>query len=88
MQIFSDMLNSKDANLVSEAQRRGPKNMLDGLPETFNEAQLKALRVKLGKSEEGANAQLRQWVFRKFITYSEQTGLYSKTEEYLNGVKS
>ena len=83
MQIFSDMLNSKDANLVSEAQRRGPKNMLDGLPETFNEAQLKALRVKLGKSEEGANAQLRQWVFRKFITYSNQTGLYSKTEEYL-----
>ena len=83
MQIFSDLLNGKDADLVSEAQRRGPKNMLDSLPDTFNEAQLKALRVQLGKSEEGANAQLRQWVFRKFITYSNQTGLYTKTEEYL-----
>ena len=85
MQIFSDMLNGKDADLVSEAQRRGPKNMLDGLPETFNEAQLKALRVSLGKSEEGAKGQLSQWVFRKFITYSEQTGLYTKTEEYIKG---
>ena len=85
MQIFSDMLNGKDADLVSEAQRRGPKNMLDGLPETFNEAQLKALRVSLGKSEEGAKGQLSQWVFRGFITYSNQTGLYTKTEEYLKG---
>ena len=84
-QIFSDLLNGKDADLVSEAQRRGPKNMLDSLPDTFNEAQLKALRVQLGKSEEGANAQLRQWLFRKFIEYSDQTGLYTKTETYLNG---
>ena len=84
-QIFSDLLNGKDADLVSEAQRRGPKNMLDSLPDTFNEAQLKALRVQLGKSEEGANALLRQWVFRKFIEYSAQTGLYSKTDEYLKG---
>ena len=82
-QIFSDLLSGKDADLVGEAQRRGPKNMLDSLPDTFNEAQLKALRVQLGKSEDGANAQLRQWVFRKFITYSNQTGLYSKTEDYL-----
>jgi hypothetical protein len=83
--IFSDMLNGKDADQMSEAQRRGPKNMLDGLPETFNEAQLKALRMQLGKSEEGANAQLRQWVFRKFITFDSQTGLYTKTDEYLKG---
>ncbi len=88
MQIFSDMLNGKDADLVSEAQRRGPKNMLANLPDTFNEAQLKALRVSFGKSEDGAKGQLSQWVFRKFVTYSEQTGLYTKTEEYLNGVKS
>ena len=83
MQIFSDMLNGKDADLVSEAQRRGPKNMLANLPDTFNEAQLKALRVSFGKSEDGAKGQLSQWVFRKFVTYSEQTGLYTKTDEYL-----
>ena len=83
MQIFSDMLNGKDADLVSEAQRRGPKNMLANLPDTFNEAQLKALRVSFGKSVDGAKGQLSQWVFRKFVTYSEQTGLYTKTDEYL-----
>lgn len=82
MQLFADLLG-RDADQVSEAQRRGPKNMLDDLPNTFNEAQLEALRMELGKSREGTNSQLRKWLFRKFITYSEQTGLYTKTEEYL-----
>lgn len=84
MQIFADMLG-KDADCMSEAQRRGPKNLLDSLPDPFNEAQLKALRLELGKSEEGSGAQLRKWIYRKFITYSNQTGLYTKTQEYLLG---
>ena len=84
MQIFADMLNL-DADLTSEAQRRGPKNMLDSLPDTFNEAQLEALRTSLGKSVEGTISQLRVWVFRNFITFSQETGLYTKTEEYLKG---
>jgi hypothetical protein len=82
MQLFADLLG-KDADITSEAQRRGPKNMLDSLPDTFNEAQLEALRVEIGKSKDGTNDQLRKWVHRKFITYSNQTGLYTKTEEYL-----
>ncbi len=87
MQIFADMLNL-DADLTSEAQRRGPKNMLDSLPDTFNEAQLEALRTSLGKSAEGTKNQLYKWVFRNFITFSEETGLYTKTEEYLSGIKN
>ena len=83
MQLFADLLG-KDAETMSEAQRRGPKNMLDSLPDSFNENQLEALRVELGKSKEGTNGQLRKWLFRKFITYSNQTGLYTKTEEYLH----
>ena len=84
MQIFADLLN-QDADQMSEAQRRGPKNMLDSLPDTFNEAQLEALRVSLDKSKEGTKDQLYKWVFRKFITLDDQTGLYTKTEEYLKG---
>ena len=84
MQLFADMLG-KDADQTSEAQRRGPKNMLDDLPNSFNEKQLEALRTSLGKSQEGTDAQLRKWEFRKFITYCPQTGLYTKTEEYLKG---
>ena len=84
MQIFSDLL-SQDADPVSEAQRRGPKNMLDGLPLSFNIAQLEALRLSLGKNKEGAKGLLNKWTTRKFITYSAQTGLYTKTQEYLQG---
>ena len=84
MAVFADMLG-KDTYQMSETQRRGPKNMLDSLPNTFNEAQLEALRTSLEKSKEGTNSQLRKWVFRKFITFDAQTGLYTKTEEYLKG---
>ena len=82
MQIFADMIG-KDADTMGEAHRHGPKNMLDSLPDSFNEKQLEALRMELGKSIEGTNSQLRKWVFRKFITYSAQTGLYTKTDEDL-----
>ena len=82
MQLFADMLKL-DADQTGDAQRRGPKNMLDSLPDTFNEAQLEALRTSLGKSKEGTKWQLNKWMFRKFITYSNQTGLYTKTEKYL-----
>ena len=79
MQLFADML-SQDADVVSEAQRRGPKNMLDDLPNEFNEQQLEALRTQMGKSKEGTKNQLYKWVFRKFITYNEQTGVYTKSK--------
>ena len=87
MQIFADML-SQEADSVSEAQRRGPKNLLEDLPDSFNESQLEALRLSLGKSKEGTKNQLYKWVFRKFITFSNQTGLYSKTQEYLKGIRN
>ena len=84
MQLFADMLG-KDADQLSDVQRRGPKNMLDELPDSFGQQQLEALRQQLGKTVEGAGAQLRQWLCRRFVTYSNQTGLYTKTEEYLKG---
>ena len=87
IRLFSDLLG-KDADTMIEAERRGPKNMLDDLPDTFNEAQLEALRMSLGKSKDGSKGQLSQWLFRKFITYSNQTGLYTKTEEYLKRTRS
>lgn len=83
-QVFADLLG-KDGDVISEARRRGPKNMLHQLPNTFNEAQLQALRTQLGKTPEGTKDQLNHWVHRKFIEYSNQTGLYSKTEAYLKG---
>ena len=84
MQIFADMLKDGDVS-TTETSKSGPKNMLDSLSDTFNEAQLEALRAELGKNKEGTKAQLRQWMHRKFIIFCSESGLYSKTDEYLNG---
>ena len=80
--IFGDMLKGGDTG-TREAAKCGPRNMLDDLPESFGEVQLEALRATMDKPKEGTGEQLRQWLHRKFITYSAQTGLYTKTEEYL-----
>lgn len=81
MQVFGDMLKGGDTS-TEEAQKSGPKNMLDDLDDTFSEHQLEALRVSLDKPKD-AKRQLRVWVHRGFITYSAETGLYTKTEKYL-----
>ena len=81
VQLFEDLLKEGDKGL-SEA-KGGVKNMLESLPDTFSVAQLEALRVEMGKDKD-AGQQLRTWVHRGFITHSSQTGLYSKTQEYLN----
>ena len=82
MAVFADMLKDGDTSL-SEVVKTGPKNMLDNLPDSFNEAQLEALRVSVDKPKDGTKRQLRVRKNRKFITYSELIGLYTKTEEYL-----
>ena len=81
VKVFGDMFKGADDQSEGE-QKNGPKNMLDSLDKVFNEQQLEALRISLGKSKEGTKHQLNVWKSRGFIEYSEQTGLYSKTEKY------
>jgi len=87
VRVFGDMFKAGDAE-QDETQKRGPKNYLDELPNPFNETQLEAIRISHGKSKEGTKHQLDVWKNRGFITYSNQTGMYTKTEEYLNGIKT
>lgn len=82
MQVFGDMFDSGD-NGTSEVGKKNPKNMLDLLPDSFSETQLETLRTSLGKSSDAKNL-LRVWTCRKYIEYSAQTGLYTKTEVYIN----
>jgi len=84
VKVFGDMFKGGDSQ-SDEVQKNGPKNMLDSLENSFNEKQLEDLRVNLGKSREGTKHQLNVWKNRKFITYCPQTGLYTKTDEYLKG---
>ncbi|MBO5549795.1 MAG: hypothetical protein J5954_09295 [Prevotella sp.] len=86
VRVFGDMFKGGDA-LSEDAPKSGPKNMLDNLDTSFNEQQLEALRLSLGKSKGGTKHQLNVWKNREFITYSNQTGLYTKTEKYLLTVK-
>ena len=83
VQVFGDMFKGGQL-LETDSQKSGPKNMLDSLPDTFSEQQLEALRMEMGKSKEGTKHLLNVWKStRGFITYSAQTGLYTKTEKYL-----
>ena len=83
VKVFGDMFKCADSQ-TEVKKKDGPKNMLDSLDNTFNEQQLEALRVSLGKSQDGTKHQLNVWKNRGFITYSAETGLYSKTEKFLN----
>ena len=82
VKVFGDMFKGADAQ-TEDVSKSGPKNMLDSLGSQFSEQQLEALRTQLGKSREGTRHQLNVWKNRRFITFSPETGMYSKTEEYL-----
>lgn len=83
-QVLGDMLKDGDTS-TDEASKSVPTNMLDDIKgNTFTEEQLVVLRESYGKSKEGTKRQLRVWVHRGLITLNAETGIYSKTEYYLN----
>lgn len=83
-QVLGDMLKEGDTS-TNEASKSVPSNMLDDIKgKSFTEEQLVVLRESYGKSKEGTKRQLRVWVHRGLITLNAETGLYSKTESYLN----
>lgn len=82
VQVLGDMFKPKST--TADVRRSGPRNMLTGLGDTFSQADLEALRVQMDKPAEGSKHLLDVWVNRGFITYSAQTGLYTKTELFLN----
>lgn len=84
MQLFADLLE-KDADVTTEARKRGPVNFLDHLPDEFNLRQLEDVRTKNGRPKEGAYNQAHKWVQHKYVTYCNQTGLYTKTTAYRAG---
>ena len=84
LQVFDQMISPGDVQ-TDNTHKRGQVNMLESLPDPFSEQQLENLRISLGKSKEGTKHQISVWTNRNFVAYSNQTGLYSKTEEYLNG---
>ena len=89
-QVLGDMLLKEGDASTTDNEKKGPANMLDSIQgTTFSEQQLDALRQSLDKPIGAATKrQLRVWSARGFITYSNQTGLYTITEEYLKKSKN
>lgn len=82
--LFAPKLREQNDTVdTTQTYKHGPTNMLETLALTFSRDQLLALRLEHGKAESGTNDQLRKWLRRGYITYSAQTGLYTKTNSYL-----
>lgn len=85
VKVFGDMFKNGEEE-QEEVKRRGPKNLLQELPNPFSEQQLEGLRINMGKSKEGTRHQISVWSNRGLIEPSAQTGLYSKTNKFF-GIK-
>ncbi len=79
----ADVTNAAFIQNAMACENLGGRTQYLNLPDTFNEGQLEALHVSMDKPKD-AKHQLRVWVNRGFITRSNQTGLFTKTQEYLN----
>ncbi len=77
LQVFGGLI-TKASTTHGDDQKQGPQNMLTRLPDTFSLQQLEALRLELGKTEKGAKHQLDVWKHRRYVTFSAETGLYTK----------
>ena len=84
-QVLGDMLKEGDTS-TDDASKAIPANMLDNIKgDSFTEQELDALRQSLCKATGSATKrQLRVWVHRNLVTFNPETGLYTKTEAYLN----
>lgn len=80
MQVLGDMFMPNIS--AKQIHRSGPQNMLTLLGNTFSQADLEALRARMDKPLEDTKHQLNVWAHRGYITYSAQTGLYTKTAKF------
>ena len=66
MHFFGVMLENGSEKYAEP--HHGPRNQLLMLPNVYTLDDLKTVRLKCGMLEEGADAQNRQWLSRKFVT--------------------
>lgn len=79
-QVFGKQIKTaqEDPFSSSPSGSRGPKNMLDMLPEEFTLADLEKLRVSVGMSKEGARDQAYKWKDRGHVSYDKEKEIYRK----------
>ena len=72
MRFFGDAIAKSEVEGV-KSTRRGPKNMLQQLPDTFTFHEVEQLRLENGLSKEGTKPMLNTWVYRHYIRRMEKT---------------
>ena len=80
MQFFGDeMRQQMEGEVIS--MKRGPKNLLGQLPDEFTQNDAENVRERNGKDRK-AQPMLSTWKTRGYVTFDEQTGIFSKTAKW------
>ena len=73
MRFFGDMI-VKIKCTAEKSSKRGPENLLQLLPDTFNQSQLVAIRLEHGLDAKGTRSMIRQWLHRGYIARADMGG--------------
>ena len=60
----------EEAQTVNLRSHKGPRNLLELLPDQFTFREVVQMRLREGKNEEGTYKMLRQWIYRGYIQQS------------------
>ena len=66
MRFFGDAIAKADNEGV-KSSKRGPRNMLQLLPDTFTRHEAEAIRLENGLDTKGTNQMLNTWIYRGYI---------------------
>ena len=89
MNFFGDAIEGLE-EADTRTKKRGPKNLLDLLPETFTREEASQMRIRCGVKTGTVQSMLDNWKYRGYITLVDDipaqdlaSQLFIKTEEYM-----
>ena len=68
-------------------KKRGRQNLLELLPATFSFKDAQEMRLAQGLDDSGCRQMINSWTFRNYIELDNVTGMYIKTQQYLEKMR-
>ena len=68
-------------------KKRGRQNLLELLPATFSFKDAQEMRQGQGLDDSGCRQMINSWTFRNYIELDNVTGMYIKTQQYLEKMR-
>lgn len=82
-QVFGDKIGENEFTAIDDSTKTGPKNLLDKMPkDTFSFVEFEQMCQQM-QTKTDAKGLLKNYKKRRYIEYSAETGLYTKTAKYL-----